>query len=653
MIFAWSLSCNCSHLFAHFRPFKFTPPIPTDESVALVEGFALEEIEKLGYANRTDETKIDGLLEIISYPSTDIAGSKNFDGIRGIGNIGLSPAPLVKPFVEDQPFELVLTNRERRLLAGLSEIEDLQEARGENVDDLQEQQDGASPSSSVFHCSGILDSVPEIVDHSDDSVSCTTFKSRDVVFDDSSVASPILPILPDIGRCYRGQFPGGAGYSDTIQDICHSDEDKQRKFHFTRNQLQDQQQEVAEYQDQGPFSPLSSSIQHQQSTSPFPLSALSAYDQDPIGFFPLSFGSQTERLSIDPIGPGVYPPDNDEERTRTLQPDYDDKYNAASGEVQDVRDKDNPENVCSFLQYFVPKADPSTATPACKRRRLEDSTVTAIATREFLDDHLTLRNKPVMHDFPIAIPTAIIPQAISASPPRNVPPEFLDAHTIRLPDSWDPRAASHWYLANMSVIQKRALLRALRTPECRVHLVERYTLDGVDIIVDPDTAVLFAPLLALPSQVEGLSNHVLRASWRYTHILIILEAFPSGEALTADGGDRNSTHSVKLTPNAFSPPTLKAVKKLRRLLNIADGFGSKNAGCKIHWAFANNVGEAAQFVRVFGDLAEERGLMESRHALWGDRGWLQTDEHEVCPRIVLLLVCYPVRLRLPSLIGRS
>jgi hypothetical protein len=176
----------------------------------------------------------------------------------------------------------------------------------------------------------------------------------------------------------------------------------------------------------------------------------------------------------------------------------------------------------------------------------------------------------------------------------------------------------------MAFIQKRALVRALQAPECRVHLVERYVLGGADIVMDPYTAVLVAPLLALPSQVEGLADRISQSSWRYTHILIILEAFPSANASTAE----INTNNVKLRPYAFSPPVLKAVKKLRRFLAIAEGCGTKNAGCKIQWAFANDVGEAALFVRTFGNLAQEWASNGGGNALWQDRGWLQVDEHE-------------------------
>ncbi|KAG1738576.1 hypothetical protein EDD22DRAFT_922864 [Suillus occidentalis] len=338
-------------------------------------------------------------------------------------------------------------------------------------------------------------------------------------------------------------------------------------------------------------------------------------------FVPLSFGSQSGRVSMCPTEPGVLSVGDEE---RNVLPDA-----ASPRETQGISDQ--PANVSSFLRYFVPEVASSSVSPASKRRRLDDPKTGTIATRGFLDDHLALRNKHVIRDPPPSVATTIIsePQALqlSNSPPRAAPPEIFDAHTMRLPDIWNPPTASHCYLASMALIQKRALVRVLQAPECRVHLVERYVLGGADIVMDPVTAVLVASLLALPSQVEALADRISQTSWRYTHILIIFEAFPSGNTFTAE----ISTNNVKLVPYAFSPPILKAVKKLRRLLTIAEGCGTKDTGCEVQWAFANDVGEAALFVRAFGNLAQEWAHNGGGNALWGDRGWLQVDEHEVCP----------------------
>jgi len=469
-----------------------------------------------------------------------------------------------------------------------------------------------SPVISVSHDSGVLNSIPDIVDHSDvlhDDISGAEFKAQDAVFDNSGVA---LPILDNHGGCYRDRVTGHSRYLEAIyspENIGNIDNDKENKSYCMYNQLHDQ------------FSSLPSSIQNEHGSSSLPTGFHfpRGHGQDPINSFPLSFGTGSGgRVSKDPVVPGVVSLHNDVERTRMVQSDND-VWN----------------NKSLFLQYFVHEVDSSSDTPASKRRHL---TTTTIVTREYLDDHLTLRNKPLTLDPPPpTIPPVIasqthVPQSCSASPPRYAPPEILDDHTICLPDVWNPPATSHCYLASMTFIQKRALLRALRASECQVHLVERYTLGGMDIVIDPDTAVLFAPLLALPSEVEGLSDRISQASWRYTHILVVFEAFPSSDALTADDGSKTKDviNTTRLTPYAFSPPILKAVRGLRRLLSIADSFGTKNAECEIHWAFANDVGEAALFVRILGDLAEEWAVREGRDALWGDRGWLQVDENEVC-----------------------
>jgi hypothetical protein len=134
------LSCKLFPCADALRPFKFTPPIPTDESVTHIKGSPLDGLEKQGYIDKTSEAKVHGLLRDIETASCQSATRcKNFDDRRGTGNIGLSPPRLNKPFPEDEGFELVLTKRERRLLAGLSEFEDLQEHHAENTDDRPEQ----------------------------------------------------------------------------------------------------------------------------------------------------------------------------------------------------------------------------------------------------------------------------------------------------------------------------------------------------------------------------------------------------------------------------------------------------------------------------------------------------------------------------------
>ncbi|KAG1871615.1 hypothetical protein F4604DRAFT_1769066 [Suillus subluteus] len=608
-----------------WRPFKFAPPIPTDESVSLVTEPALDDLVKLGYTDKANEAKIHGLLadlETASCHAANVAESKKSQDRRGTGSLGLSPPRPLKPFLLEEGFELMLTKRERRLHAGLPELEDSHEHRAKYGEDPHERQDEVkggnetsletdnddqpAPPQPVFHDSGISDSIPNVADHSDvadDGISGATFGDPGTAFDHSGVA---FPNLRDKEAYYRDRddlSPLEAVYSP--DDVDYSDKDKEDNPHYVYQQEQDRDQ-----CHEGPSSsfPLPTWHRYGPSLCPAGRRPLRGLDQDyamahysrdiytESAFFPLSFGSQSERVSKCPTEPSVLLDGGEE---RSVIPDTD-----GPRITQGISDKDQPANMASFLRYFVPEVASSTASPVSKRRRLDDPKNTTIVTREFINDHLTLHNKHVMRDSPpLIIPTTISsePQAVqlgSASPPRAVPPEILNTHTLRLPDVWDPPAASHCYLASMALIQKRALVRALQAPECRVHL---------DIVMDPDTAVLVAPLLALPSQVEGLADRISQSSWRYTHILIILEAFPSANAFTAEVNTNN---------------------KLRRLLTIAEGCGTKNAGCKTQWAFANDVGEAALFVRTFGNLAQEWAFNGSGNALWEDRGWLQVDEHE-------------------------
>ncbi|KAG1747671.1 hypothetical protein EDB19DRAFT_2037030 [Suillus lakei] len=639
-----------SYVPTHADPSNSRPRSQLTKAVALVAETALDDFVKLGYTDKASEAKIHGLLadlETAPYHSANVAQSKKLEDKRGTGSFGLSPPRHPKPFLLEEGFELVLTKRERRLHAGLPEFEDPQEHRAKYGEDRHERHDEVNdgdetsletddddpPADSprpVFHDSGVLDGVPDVIDHSDvadNDISGATFDDPGTVFDHSGIA---FPILHDNEAYYEDR--DDPSYLEAVyspEDINYSDEDKENSSHYVC-QLQDQDQ----CRDQRPSSSFPLPTRHRYGPSLYPVRcrplrghdqdyAVADYSQDTeSAFFPLSFGSQSERVPRFPTEPGVLL-DGDEERS--VLPGTDNPR-----KTQGISEKDQPANISSFLQYFVPEVDPSMTSPASKRRRLDDPMTTTVVTRGYLDDHLALRNKHVTRDPPPPVTPTIIssePQALqfsSTSPPRAAPPEILDTHTMCLPDVWNPPTTSHCYLASMVLIQKRALVRALQAPECRVHLVERYVLGGVDIVMDPDTAVLVAPLLALPSQVEGLADRISQASWRYTHILIILEAFPSANAFTAEP----STNNVKLMPYAFSPPMLKAVKKLRRLLTIAEGCGTKNAGCEIQWAFANDVGEAALYVRMFGNLAQERAFNGGGNVFWEDRGWLQVDEHE-------------------------
>ncbi|KAH7887264.1 hypothetical protein F5I97DRAFT_1806082 [Phlebopus sp. FC_14] len=176
----------------------------------------------------------------------------------------------------------------------------------------------------------------------------------------------------------------------------------------------------------------------------------------------------------------------------------------------------------------------------------------------------------------------------------------------------------------MAFIQKHALVRQLQSDACRVSIVERYQLGGVDIVVDSDHAIVFVPLLALPANIELFSDRICSESWRYSHILVVFEAYPSTRSHRSD--DANGS---RLAPYAYSPPVCKAIKKLRRLLSIAEGCGTKDEACSVIWAFANDPEETAMFVRCFGEEAYARALSVGNEVLWRERDWLEEEELEV------------------------
>lgn len=260
---------------------------------------------------------------------------------------------------------------------------------------------------------------------------------------------------------------------------------------------------------------------------------------------------------------------------------------------------------------------------ASKRRKL-DHLLPATA-KELFATFLGLRNKlPLesLDDRPVTPHASNVP--IHTEPPqRATPNEIVDKNTVRLAQ-WNNPTTTHRYLASMALIQKRALVLELLSEGCKVMLVERYSLGGCEIVLDPDHAILLAPLLALPAQVDALSDRISAESWRYSDILVVFEAYPS--ARSSRVGDARSV-ALELYP--YSPPIVKAIKKLRRIVSIAEGCGSKNKQCSVIWAFASDVEETAKFVRCFGDEAAGKAAGSGKEALWDEREWLDDEEREV------------------------
>ena len=208
---------------------------------------------------------------------------------------------------------------------------------------------------------------------------------------------------------------------------------------------------------------------------------------------------------------------------------------------------------------------------------------------------------------------------------RGTPAELLDRRTLRLPEDYEPPSTLHRYMASIDLIQRRALVRALRA-YCSVELVERETLgagitEDVHLILDCDTAVFFVALEALPACGTALIGTLTTLSWRYANLLVVLECYPSVWDVRYDATDDRPVAS------AWSEPVVRAVHRLRRDVQIAQGIQNMRARTEVAYGFAESVEEAAAFARVFGDVAETRdGVLA---AAWGEREWLTHEERDV------------------------
>lgn len=265
------------------------------------------------------------------------------------------------------------------------------------------------------------------------------------------------------------------------------------------------------------------------------------------------------------------------------------------------------------------------------------SALPAPSARQSLEQFLTICGKGSLVQASAAAPTSSQieshPEPVLSGPDarglkitaRETPEELLDERTLFLPYDYEPPATAHRYMASMTTIQKRALIRTLGT-YWAVDLVEREPqsedADEVNIIIDCETAVLFFSIEMLPSGGDALGALLTRLSWRYTRLLVIFECYPSVWDYRAD---REFSH--KPLASAWSPPVVKAVRKLRRDLSISEGIQTKSAATVVEYAFANDVEEAAAFTRLYGDAAEARD--STGGMIWGERLWLTHEERDV------------------------
>ncbi|KAJ6547006.1 hypothetical protein B0H19DRAFT_1265970 [Mycena capillaripes] len=247
-----------------------------------------------------------------------------------------------------------------------------------------------------------------------------------------------------------------------------------------------------------------------------------------------------------------------------------------------------------------------------------------IATRSLgIAEFARLRAKRVTIPIPESLPASIQNDPIThfEEPSRSVPEYIYDQNTLRLPSTWNPPESLHRYMVSMELVQKQGLVRSLRSRSCSIDLVERDSLGGVDIILDPHTAIIFTNLLILPSECADLTCRIGQQSWLYSRLLVIFDAYPASYSYQSKAHCNMASELF-----AYSPPVLKALGKLRRDVGIAEGCGTKRRACTLQYAFADTVEETAIFTRYFGDFAEAND--DSRGVIWGDRAWLDDDVPE-------------------------
>jgi hypothetical protein len=220
---------------------------------------------------------------------------------------------------------------------------------------------------------------------------------------------------------------------------------------------------------------------------------------------------------------------------------------------------------------------------------------------------------PVVEPSSISIPDPQAPTEISAvinNKTTLFPPE--DEHTFGQP---------HRYMISMELVQRQFLVRELR--KCGIELAERTSLGGVELIVDPVSAIIVSSLFTLPAYGSQLVHRIAESSWRFQNILVLLESYPETLSIRPP---KSKTDIPELS--AYTPPIVKAIKKLRRDVTIAEACGEKSSCCSVRYSFANHPSEAGRIARYFGDLAEEQD--QTGGIVWQPRDWLDDEEPAVC-----------------------
>jgi hypothetical protein len=231
--------------------------------------------------------------------------------------------------------------------------------------------------------------------------------------------------------------------------------------------------------------------------------------------------------------------------------------------------------------------------------------------------------------------------------PWAVPQEFISENVLLLPENKDISDCSlHHYICSVSFLQHQALIRALRH-HVHVEAHERSSLSGVDLALDPFSAVLVFPLAELPARKPDLLSILCEQSRRFSSLLVLFEAFPSVQSQSITAAAAATSKKSLLDP--YSPPVRKAISKVRRDFVIAQTMGNAAAETVLQLAFAHDVVEAAKLIRVYGNEVEHRAVQNGLSVLWMERDWLGEEETEVskyfsCPVVELNAFCFRTKV---------
>ncbi|EPQ50101.1 hypothetical protein GLOTRDRAFT_134253 [Gloeophyllum trabeum ATCC 11539] len=568
-----------------WRPFKFGPRVPTHEEVI---GIA----ENAGDGALTEQERVNGETAAIAARINDVleaegtATARDHRSWRSM----TEGSPTMDLATDDarSPFNPILTRKDRRNASKLMRGEELQTLQGQGV---HTDDDGLDLTDEEHEVEQVLRSAKRPRLHSPNRKSFDGYDTRDldmfsgdhICTDDSGVGLMDTRHLDRLGP-NTSQLKAGdpRGLADRDQDACQS---------LSQGVARNNRVLMDDYLDDLALAaPLHGDDFGLQLPTLKWTNSLSAPD-GPV---------QPEMAPDTPLGLPLSP--SDSFAAQHQQP-------AFSITASDLASS-------TTLHGTIDKIIP-------EKPHFESDEV--LSARQRLAEFIRLRSKRV----PVAeveqqesspkhaVEPRIAPDA--PVPPPQVPHELLDRTTLTAPRDWATDASVHRYMASLELIQKRGLIRYLQSEVSNVDVVERDSLGEADMILDPDTCIVFVSLPSLPAQCEATTKRLSALSWRYRDILVLFEAFPASRAY-------GSAHRGAVAPlelNVFSAPVVKAIKKLRRDLGIAEVYEQKRAGVQIHSAFALSVKEAAVFVRVFGNMAEAADTTGGM--IWGDRAWLDVE----------------------------